>query len=102
MTSGNLQLFIGRSGRASSLLHYGPKVSHFVESKLTFEADNGTDVYAPPDARAPDTFVFASENVTFTADNHVSKPFFKEFGAGHPESLLQQRASQHQVCAIEG
>src|ERR1051325_8511888 len=95
MMSGNLQVLIGRSGRASSLLHYGPKNALFVDGKLTFVADNGTDVYAFRLIHgAPDTFVFASENVTFTANNRTGNPFYVEFGAGHQESLLQQRALQ--------
>lgn len=97
MMTGQLQLFIGRSGKANSLLHYGAKNSLFVDGKLTFSMDKGTDIYSFRLIHgAPDTFIFASENVTFKADNFSGKPFFVEFGAGHAESLLEHKAQQVQ------
>jgi predicted ATPase len=92
MMSGNLQLYVGRAGGANSLLHYGSKNAIFIDSKLTFSTDTGRDDYAFRLIHgAPDTFVFASENVTFQASNHTGKPFFVEFGAGHKESLLEEK-----------
>lgn len=102
MMSGSLQLFVGRAGGANSLLHYGAKTSLFIDSKLTFVADNATDTYSFRLIHgAPDTFVFASENVEFKLHNHTGAPFKKEFGAGHKESELDtQRAKEHQVFSV--
>lgn len=92
MMSGNLQLFIGRAGGANSLLHYGSKNALFIDSKLTFSTDTGTDDYTFRLIHgAPDTFVFANESITFQANRHTVRPFFEEFGAGHKESLLEQK-----------
>jgi predicted ATPase len=41
MMGGRLQQYIGTSGRAQSLLHFGPKVTPQIEAWLEFEVDNG-------------------------------------------------------------
>lgn len=41
-----LQTYIGSTGRAQSLLHFGPKVTPQMEAQLEFEVDNGVDTYA--------------------------------------------------------
>src|ERR1700688_3207087 len=45
MMAGRLQAFIGTSGRAQALLHFGPKATPQLEAALEFETDNGTDAY---------------------------------------------------------
>src|SRR5580693_8679304 len=45
MMAGRLQQYIGTSGRAQSLLHFGPKVTPQMEARLEFEVSNGTDIY---------------------------------------------------------
>lgn len=45
MMAGRLQQHIGTSGRAQSLLHFGPKVTLQIEASLEFEVENGTDTY---------------------------------------------------------
>ncbi len=95
MMTGNLQLFVGRSGGANSLLHYGSKTSVFIDSKLTFKTESGTDTYSFRLMHgAPDTLIFSSENVTFKASNHPGDPFFQEFGAGHKETALSPQMGQ--------
>ena len=91
MMSGNLQLLIGRSGGASSILHYGAKNTIYIDSKMTFTAENATDAYAFRLTHgAPDTFVFASENIAYKSKDHPGEPFTTEFGAGHKESHLSE------------
>ena len=46
MMGGRLQMYIGTTGRAQSLLHFGPKVTPQMEARLEFEADNAEDTYA--------------------------------------------------------
>ncbi|EDX76764.1 hypothetical protein MC7420_1767 [Coleofasciculus chthonoplastes PCC 7420] len=41
MMAGRLQQYIATSGRAQSLLHFGPKITPQIE----FEVDNGMDTY---------------------------------------------------------
>src|SRR5258706_8276996 len=75
MMSGNLQIHIGRSGGANSLLHYGSKNALFVDSKLSLKTESATDVYSFRLIHgAPDTFVFASENVSYKENNRRGEP----------------------------
>src|SRR5213595_90966 len=46
MMAGRLQQYIGTTGRAQSMLHFGPKVTPQMEVRLEFEADNAVDTYA--------------------------------------------------------
>src|SRR5258708_39918693 len=46
MMGGRLQQYIGTTGRAQSLLYFGPKLTPELEGQLEFEADNGLDRYA--------------------------------------------------------
>ena len=66
MMGGRLQLYIGRTGRAKSILHFGPKVTLQLEAHLEFVEDQATDWY---DLRlfhaAGDTLVFAEETLKF-------------------------------------
>ncbi len=82
LISGNLQLFVGRSGGADTFLHYGGKNTDAMESRMIFGTDAGTEVcYQMRLARAAqDTFVFA--------DERFSCPETGTFGPGHRESGL--------------
>ncbi len=103
MMSGNLQIHIGRSGGANSLLHYGSKNALFVDSKLSLKTESATDVYSFRLIHgAPDTFVFASENVSYKENNRRGEPWVEEFGAGHKESLLPERRQQQSQISPPG
>jgi predicted ATPase len=96
MMTGNLQIHIGRSGGANSLLHYGSKNALFVDGQLALTTETATDLYKFRLIHgAPDTFVFANESVTYKEQGRVGKPFVKEFGAGHKESKLLDRSIAH-------
>src|SRR5258708_25758929 len=60
MMAGRLQQHIGTTGRAQSVLHFGPKVTPQMEAQLEFEVDNALDTYAMRLLHAAgDTLVFA-------------------------------------------
>ena len=48
MMAGRFQQYIGTSGRAQSLLHFGPKITPQIEATLEFEVDSGVDTYHIP------------------------------------------------------
>ena len=68
MMAGRLQQYIGTTGGAQSLLHFGSKVTPEIGTRLEFkvnpdfEADHGIDAYTMRLAHAArDTLVFAEE-----------------------------------------
>src|SRR5713226_4463166 len=68
MMAGRLQQYVGATGRAQSLLHFGPKLTPQMEAQLEFEVDNAVDTYAMRLFHAAgDTLVFADESLTFHA-----------------------------------
>jgi predicted ATPase len=88
MMTGSLQQYIGQRGGASALLHYGPKTSMFMDGKLNFLSEKGSNDYSFRLVHgAPDTLIFASEKIVFT-DPVKPKPYVYEFGSGHKESQL--------------
>lgn len=93
MMSGRLRQYIGISGRASSLLHFGPKISPQIEAKLEFEAENSLDTYFMRLFHAAgDTLIFAEETLRFLAANGYAK--VDELGAGHQESKIGEAAEK--------
>jgi predicted ATPase len=88
MTAGELETFVGRHGRASSLLHYGPKRTRNLDVALTFEAETGESTYSfwlgftPPDSL-----------------NFV-KPIRVEMGAGHRETRLFDEAKENKTAGV--
>src|SRR3954469_21140417 len=62
MMAGRLQQYIASTGRAQSLLHYGPKVTPQLEARLQFESgDDGATYYERLFHVAGDTLAFADE-----------------------------------------
>lgn len=88
MMGGRLQEYIGTSGRAQSILHFGPKVTPQMEARLEFEVDNGTDAYAMRLFHAAgDTLVFADETMSFLPTSR-KKPKVVSLGSGHQETRI--------------
>ena len=82
MMAGRLQQYIGTTGRAQSLLHFGSKVTPQMEAQLEFEVDNGVDTYVMRLFHAAgDTLVFAEETVSFLQTGR-SKPKLVRLGFG--------------------
>jgi len=66
MMAGRLQLHVATSGRSSSILHFGPKITPQMEARLAFEMDNGEAAYNVKLRFAPtDTLVVAHERLEF-------------------------------------
>ncbi|MCU0286537.1 MAG: AAA family ATPase, partial [Acidobacteria bacterium] len=99
MMAGRLQMYIADSGRAQSLLHFGPKVTPQIEAKLEFEADNGTDTYDMRLSHAPgDTLFFAEETLRFLQTNRPS-PKTISLGSGHQETRIGESADAGEKTA---
>lgn len=96
MMGGRLQEYIGTSGRAQSLLHFGPKVTPQITAQLEFVANNGIDTYNMRLFHAPgDTLFFAEETVSFQPTGHRS-PKIVPYGTGHQESRIGEFTEKNQ------
>lgn len=94
MLSEELQLHVQRKGGASSILHYGPKVTRSLDAALTFSGANGTSDYSfSLEFAAPDRLIFADERLEFLRVGEP-QPFKRSLGAGHTETQLTQLAAQ--------
>lgn len=99
MMGGRLQQFIATSGRAQSLLHFGPKVTPQLESNLEFVADNGIDTYQTRlFYAAGDTLVFAEEILRFQKTGYP-RPEELSLGTGHQETLIAKEADEGKAIA---
>lgn len=80
----NLQLYVGRSGGADRLLHFGSKETQRVVFELRFGL-NGYEVALT--SAAGDALVFEREDMWFQRPDYES-PYHESLGAGHKESGL--------------
>lgn len=88
MMSGGLQVLIGESGWANSILHYGSKRTPQISSTLHFQTAAGKNTYHMRLVyAAQDTLLFADESICFTRQGRPSLPPVS-LGAGHKESML--------------
>lgn len=94
MMAGRLQQHIGTTGRAQSLLHFGPKVTPQMEARLEFEVENGLDTYTLRlFYAAGDTLVFADESLSFLQTGYL-RPQLVPLGSGHAETRIGQEADK--------
>lgn len=97
----NLQLYIGRSGGADHLLHYGSQTTDRLEIKLEFQTGrntiNGYRCSLVP--AAGDTLVFEEEGAYFHDQARYSKPYDEFLGSGHAESKLPAAARGNKPVA---
>ncbi len=99
MMAMRLQQYVGTTGRAQSLLHFGPQVTPQVEARLEFEVDNGVDTYTMRLFHAAgDTLVFAEENLSFLQTGYT-KPQLISLGSGHAETRIGQKADEGEPTA---
>lgn len=97
MMAGRLQQYIGISGYAQSLLHFGLKVTPQIGAKLEFKIDNGSVdityticlVHA-----AGDTLIFAEETGTRNGSHLPQRSTTYSFGAGHQETKINKAAQE--------
>jgi predicted ATPase len=90
LASGALQLYVGRQGGASYLMHYGPERTHAIELELEFHSDDVRIAYQARLGRG------AHESVFFDAERVGSRGSADEewrwddLGAGQRESALRE------------
>ncbi len=94
-----LQLYVGRRGGASSILHYGTKRTQSLRALIELVGDHGSTEYqftfAPS---APDNFIFADEDVTSHASVDASTEHLL-LGTGHLETKLWSMTRAPDVLA---
>jgi len=99
MMAGRLQEYIGASGRAQSLLHFGPKVTSQLKACLEFEVENGKDTYTMRLFHAAgNTLVFAEEMLSFLQTGYPS-PKTVSLGSGHQETRIGESAEAGEKTA---
>ncbi len=99
MMAGRLQQYIGTTGRAKSLLHYGPKFTLHLEARLDFEVENAVDTYSMRLLHAAgDTLVFAEEVLEILPTGSTD-PTSIGWGAGHQETRLGDEANRDTPAA---
>ena len=88
MMAGRLQQYIGISGYAQSLLHFGPKVTSQIEAKLEFDVKTEVLIYSMRLFHAAgDTLIFAEEAFIWGGSQKPSS-----LGAGHQETKINESA----------
>ena len=103
IVDGNLQVYIGKSGGAERLLHFGSYETSSINMKSWF-GRNGYSFELEP--TEDDSFVFENETVYFH-DKRYDKPYDRFLGSGHKESLLKEKAmggckiSKHVLSSLE-
>jgi predicted ATPase len=100
MMGERLQHHIGTSGRAQSVLHYGPKVTPQLEARLEFETEKGTNAYSLRLFHAAgDTLVFAEETLQYEQAGPKGNPLVVDLGAGHRETRILDEANRGEATA---
>lgn len=94
MMSGRLQQYIGISGYAQSLLHFGPKVTPQIEAQLEFHVKTEILIYSMRLFHAAgDRLIFAEEEFTWRFSETKSiPPMTSSLGAGHQETKINESA----------
>lgn len=95
-----LRNYVGKSGFADSLLHYGVRQTPVAEMELTFATVQGeTTYFARWAAAAGGTLIFTDERVEFLREGS-HKPYVIELGAGHTETNLVGAIQDGEVRAV--
>lgn len=90
MTSGRLQQYIATTGRAQSILHFGPKETALLTAHLEFELEGELVLYAIGFAHGfGDTLTFAEETVQIRPRESAAYETVWT-GTGHIESGLSE------------
>lgn len=91
--------YVGISGYADSLLHYGSRRTPVAELELVFEANTGETRYSARwAAAAGGSLVFTDERVEFLRTG-AAVPRVVSLGAGHSETNLTQAADNGEQTA---
>ena len=99
MMGRRLQQYLHMTGRAGANLHSGAERGSHMKLELQFEVENGADTYVMELARvAGDTMMFSEETLVFHQVGYPS-PKVVHLGAGHPETLIGQKAEEGDITA---
>jgi predicted ATPase len=85
--SESLQIYVGRKGGGSSILHYGQKKTPTMSVDLEFEGKSVSHYGFVLAFAAPDRVLFTDEYVTFQRPQEAS-PFSRNLGVGQLETNL--------------
>jgi predicted ATPase len=101
MTTNALQNYIGRSGSADSLLHYGHETTPHIDADVEFIDGSSTVCYTMRlSGAAPDTLIFTDEKTSFHRKG-FPEPKDISLGAGHKETLLREAAEKgDKTCKV--
>lgn len=95
LIEGHLQLFVGRSGGANALLHYGTKVTNDIGAGLYF-GRNGYEIQLIP--TEDDKLVFGEETLFFITE--WQERYREELGSGHKEALAPGKYGETTCGAV--
>jgi predicted ATPase len=88
-SQGNLQLYMARRGGANSILHYGSKVSRYIDGAIQFDGVKQWSKYSfSLGWGAPDNLYFADETLEYMRDGKEAKPRETQLGSAHLESAV--------------
>lgn len=103
MMGGRLQEYVARSGRAHSLLHFGPKVTREIEATLEFAYDSNRHnaYYACWSYVSGDGLLFTEESIGFVEDGSEWDLMALSGGSigGHPETRLLEEEEKDRTPA---
>lgn len=99
LIGGRLQEHVAKSGRATSILHLGPRVTPQFDARLEFLSSNGVNSYLMRMFHAAgDTLVFAQEDVEYLQQGY-ERPKVISLGVGHLETKLHEFATDGDTTA---
>ena len=89
LMAGRLQQYVASTGRATSCLYFGPKVTPHLEAELEFETDSGViDTYRMRLSHAAgDTLIFTEECLSFRRPGFANARE-QQLGPGQGETLI--------------
>jgi predicted ATPase len=94
LVTGNLRVYVGQSGGADSLLHFGRQHTERLALEVSFapvaQLANGYSCVLLP--AVDGSFVFQNEYASFQDHNQYTQPLNDLLGRGHLESELEQAA----------
>lgn len=97
LAGGGLQLFVGTSGGANGLLHYGAKATPRFVGTLQFDASMRYAMYL--DFAEPDSLAFVGEDIPKLLGEERPMEYHLVAGGGYRESALEQSASKGNAAA---
>jgi predicted ATPase len=100
MISGKLQLFIGISGGADSLLFYASKQTTQIKSEISFTDQKSSCLYTYKNQliqTSQDTLIFNNESLLSLEPGNLSKNLWEASDSGYKESMLSEN-TENQLC----